>query len=228
MAESRVLYATAHMLFLRAGQNVTDATLRAKIALYNALTLFLAAPDGLETVALQEIWNDILPQNSITTWPADLKNEAHFYRARIRREVEIDSEVEDEYELIDEVDPRAAFAIGYDLRPGNPDRVAQGILELLSKPKVDWSSAFDVLRDRFNWSEIVRPLRRYLLEGDYAADYKAHGRNQRIRPVSRRNRWRNHSARARYIIRTQGYGALLERVFRNIRAYLTKFLDVFV
>jgi glycosyltransferase involved in cell wall biosynthesis len=111
------------------------------------------------------------------------------------------------------------YALGNVVPPGNPDAVAQGLLDLLSQPKDIWKSAFDVVRDRFKWLEVVHPLRRYLLKGDYAADHLVLGRGPGRQKTSSQIIWRSRWARARYIIRTQGFQALLVKIIKKIWSY---------
>jgi len=116
------------------------------------------------------------------------------------------------------------FGLGYVVPPEDPGLVAQAILDLLSQPKDGWSPAFDGIRDRFKWPEVVDPLRRYILEGDFAADHLAIGPNPLLGNASSTNIWRSRLARARYILRNQGFKTLLVRIKRNIRIHLTKLL----
>ena len=101
-------------------------------------------------------------------------------------------------------------------------RLRNALLDLLSKPKDVWKPAFDVICGRFKWSEVVDPLRRYILEGNFAADHIVLGRNSGTSNAAFSNIWRSRFARTRYILKNQGFKALLVKIAKYIRTHLTK------
>jgi len=112
------------------------------------------------------------------------------------------------------------YSLGHVVRNQDPDAVALAIIDLLSVPKSSWFHQFDKIRDQFRWSHVVDPLRRYCLNGSFAADYSLKGRRtdrREVLPILR-----SRLARARYIWRTQGGKAVLTRFGKNFRNYLSK------
>ena len=109
---SRVLYAAAYMIFLKASQGSNSHT----IDLYRAISLFLAhRPSSRNEALAGRVWNDVLVDTDITNWSDNsMKNEAHFYRARIDQEClpRFTTHAENEYERITSSDPRACYFLG--------------------------------------------------------------------------------------------------------------------
>ena len=103
-----------------------------------------------------------------------------------------------------------------------PDVVALTLLELLLQPKMDWAPAFDNIHRRYKWSEVVKPLKEYLLQGDFAPDYALRrGRNYKSNIGGT---WRTRWARLRFIWHTQGFRMALVKIGRYLRANLAKML----
>lgn len=117
---SRVLYATAYMIFLRASRDSDSPS----IDLYRAMSLFLAHRPNARNEALADyIWNEFLADNDIASWSDNsMQKEARFYRARIDQEClpRFTSRAEDEYERITSSDPRACYYLGLQT-PADPD-----------------------------------------------------------------------------------------------------------
>lgn len=109
---SRVLYAAAYMIYLRASQGSNSHA----IDLYRAISLFLAhRPTSRNEALADRVWNDVLVDTDIANWSDNnMRNEAHFYRARINQEClpVFKSVAENEYERITGSDPRACYYLG--------------------------------------------------------------------------------------------------------------------
>ncbi len=113
----------------------------------------------------------------------------------------------------------AEFKLGEVVPPFNPDAVAAALGHLLDRQKTEWQTAFDPLIERFHWQEVVEPLRRYCLEGGYAAD-----RQERVAVQASTSIPAPYSLRARavYIWRTEGAKALIHRGWRYIQWRLSR------
>jgi len=114
------------------------------------------------------------------------------------------------------------YQLGRVVSPENPDQVARALLDLLSSPKDDWNPAFDVIHQHFRWEEVVRPLRAYILKGGLAPDHLAVGKRSALSSASGIGVWRGRWARARFILRTQGFRVFCGKVVRSVRSYLSK------
>ena len=64
------------------------------------------------------------------------------------------------------------FKIGEVVPQFDVEAVARALISILSKPKDSWAPAFEPLGERFSWSRVVSPLRRYCSQGSYAPDRK--------------------------------------------------------
>ncbi len=64
------------------------------------------------------------------------------------------------------------YGLGVVVPPFDVEAVANGLNQLLERPKAAWASAFEPLRETLSWPQVVKPLKRYCLEGGYAADRK--------------------------------------------------------
>jgi len=109
------------------------------------------------------------------------------------------------------------FGLGKVVPPFDAPAVAAALNEILDRPKADWAEAFTPLIERFRWSRVVTPLKRYCLEGSHAPD-----RKERAAPpapiASPYSGW----ARAMYIWRTDGMGALFHRAWRHLQWRLSR------
>ncbi len=106
------------------------------------------------------------------------------------------------------------YGVGQVVPPCDADAVTEALCKMLERPKRAWAPAFEPLRDAFLWTRVVEPLQRFCLHGSYASDRETRGlpaRGQALPGLRRR------LARARYIWRTEGLGALLHRTWRYIR-----------
>ena len=111
----------------------------------------------------------------------------------------------------------AEFGLGKVVPQFNVQAVAEALIEILDHPKGDWTPAFEPLIERFRWSKVVQPLERYCLEGGYAPD-----RQQRAAPPQPASNPYSGWARALYILRTDGPGALLHRAWRHLQWRLSR------
>jgi glycosyltransferase involved in cell wall biosynthesis len=113
------------------------------------------------------------------------------------------------------------YNLGSVVQPESPEEVAQALRDLLSVPKQAWFSNFDEVHQRFKWADIITPLRAYLLTGDLAPDHIAMGQRSspRISPMS--VVWRSWWARARFILRTQGFRVFFSKALTKLRTYLS-------
>jgi hypothetical protein len=109
------------------------------------------------------------------------------------------------------------FGLGKVVPQSDVQAVADALIDLLGRPKQDWGPAFEPLIERFHWSKVVKPLERYCLEGGYAPD-----RQQRAAPVPPADNPYSGWARALYILRSDGLGALLHRAWRHLQWRLSR------
>jgi GT2 family glycosyltransferase len=126
--------------------------------------------------------------------------------------------------LVSDGDVTSEWVRQYDLGrvapPSNADAIAGALVEMLEMPKEAWAPAFEKARAYFFWSRVVEPLRQYCRGGALAADRKI----TRLGPEGARpgKIWRGRLARARYIWRNQGSGALLRRLWRFLQWRLSQ------
>lgn len=105
--------------------------------------------------------------------------------------------------------------IGAVVPPFDDGAVSSALIEILNKPKGAWSAAFEPLDEEFRWSRVVSPLRDYCLSGSHAADRQlASESRDGDRPASS---WAAYSARARFILRTEGWRGLIHRTWRYLQ-----------
>jgi GT2 family glycosyltransferase len=111
------------------------------------------------------------------------------------------------------------YGLGDVVLPFDHQAVAQGLKRILDKTKDDWAPSFEPLQQRLRWSEAVKPLKHYCLEGEYAPD-----RLERIDPVEAMEGpgLRKRLARARHIWRTEGSRVLLHRIWRYLQWRLAR------
>jgi hypothetical protein len=108
--------------------------------------------------------------------------------------------------------------LGRVVPPLDEQAVAMALDELLVKPKSAWEASFAPLREKFAWSQVVSPLRKYCLAGAPAPD---RGKSLPVPSARRGSGWRSSLARARFILRNEGFGALLRRLRRTIQGRLS-------
>jgi glycosyltransferase involved in cell wall biosynthesis len=104
------------------------------------------------------------------------------------------------------------FQIGVVVPAFDDEAVAEGLNRLLDTAKSDWEKAFDPLLERYPWSKVVEPLRRFCLEGAYAPD-----RQERAIPIQPVARSSSAWARAYFILRRDGPKALAHRAWRYLQ-----------
>ncbi|MEJ2598480.1 MAG: glycosyltransferase [Anaerolineales bacterium] len=109
------------------------------------------------------------------------------------------------------------FGLGRVVPQFDDHAVAQALIEILDRPKEDWRPAFQPLIERFRWSKVIQPLEHYCLEGGYAPD-----RQKRTAPSQPAANPYSGWARALYILRTDGPGALLHRAWRHLQWRLSR------
>ena len=109
------------------------------------------------------------------------------------------------------------YGLGMVVPPFDPAAVAEALCALLDRPKEAWKPAFAPLLERFRWSKVVEPLKRYCLEGGYAPD-----RQERSAPQAANLGPQSRLARAIYIGRTDGLRALFHRLWRHLQWRLSR------
>lgn len=111
------------------------------------------------------------------------------------------------------------YNLGEVVPPFAPAAVTAALDRLLDTQKDDWRASFDPLIEHFRWKKVVEPLRKYCLQGGYAAD-----RHERTAALSASPAAAPYSRRARalYIWRTEGVRALLHRGWRYIQWRLSR------
>jgi glycosyltransferase involved in cell wall biosynthesis len=107
------------------------------------------------------------------------------------------------------------FKIGEVVPQFDVEAVARALISILSKPKDSWAPAFEPLGERFSWSRVVSPLRKYCSQGSYAPD-REYRQEIKENQVST-NKWRVRWARARFILRAEGWRSLSHRTWRYLQ-----------
>ena len=109
------------------------------------------------------------------------------------------------------------LGLGQVVPPFDEQAVAAALEAVLSRPKASWAPAFEVLPQKFGWSQVVQPLRRYCLEGEYAADRQAHRGEFVPEPQ------RGSLAQAVFLWRTEGFPTMVGRGWRYLQMRLAGF-----
>jgi len=109
------------------------------------------------------------------------------------------------------------YRLGVVVPQNDPQAVSDGLNLLLNQPKADFAPAFEPLFERYRWSAVIAPLRRYCLEYAYAPD-----RQERSALPTAASPERSNLARALYIYRTEGFRALLHRLWRHLQWRLSR------
>jgi GT2 family glycosyltransferase len=106
------------------------------------------------------------------------------------------------------------FGLGKVVQPFDVDGVAQSLNTLLNQHKSAWAASFEPLQETLCWSQVVKPLLRFCLEGGYASD--RHRRDTRVvasavvpAPSLLTLAWR--------VWRSEGTKALSQRTWQYIR-----------
>jgi glycosyltransferase involved in cell wall biosynthesis len=107
------------------------------------------------------------------------------------------------------------FKIGEVVPQFDVEAVARALISILSKPKDSWAPAFEPLGEKFIWSRVVSPLRRYCSQGSYAPDRK--DRQEIKENQVSTNKWQVRWARARFILRAEGWRSLSHRTWRYLQ-----------
>ena len=107
------------------------------------------------------------------------------------------------------------LGLGQVVPPFDVEAVSAALDLVLSRPKASWAPAFEPLPQKFNWAQVVEPLRRYCLEGHFAAD-----REVRAGPPEPQ---RSSLAQAAFLWRTEGFAAMLGRAWRYLQMRLAGF-----
>jgi hypothetical protein len=108
------------------------------------------------------------------------------------------------------------FGLGQVVPPHDPKEVEKALVKMLGQSKEAWLENFSTFGDAYKWDHVAAPLRRYCLEGGYAADRE--NREELLSGGFEKNgsmqlNW----ARARFILRTQGWGGLIHRTLRYLQ-----------
>jgi GT2 family glycosyltransferase/glycosyltransferase involved in cell wall biosynthesis len=107
------------------------------------------------------------------------------------------------------------FNLGEVVPPLDVEATARGLISILENPKRTWAPAFEPLVEKLNWDRVVAPLLSYCLQGSSAPDRqnrKTHSR-ETISPSGFGIIW----ARARFILRSEGWSGLSHRAWRYIQ-----------
>jgi glycosyltransferase involved in cell wall biosynthesis len=111
------------------------------------------------------------------------------------------------------------YKLGEVVPPFDEEAVARGLNKILDQPKANWAAAFEPLRTSLLWSQVVEPLLRYCLEGEYAPDRLERDELPALESISMTA---GILARARSIWRTEGTRALLHRTWRYFQWRLAR------
>ncbi|RPI24111.1 MAG: glycosyltransferase, partial [Chloroflexota bacterium] len=101
------------------------------------------------------------------------------------------------------------YDLGEVVPPFDVEAVAHGLNAILDQPKAAWAPRFAPLHASLTWSQAVRPLLAYCLNGGIAPD-RPKRQPKPVAPVIPVSGL----ARARYILRTQGPRVLAHRLWR--------------
>jgi hypothetical protein len=109
--------------------------------------------------------------------------------------------------------------IGQVVPANDVNAVSNALSALLDMPKDNWSGPFKSLQEELRWSRIVEPLRRYCLDPKPAADHIYRSRTKSGIIDADTHTWR--LARARYILRKEGFISLLKKSWQYLKNSLT-------
>ena len=110
------------------------------------------------------------------------------------------------------------FNLGKVVPPDDHKAVSAAIIALLDTPKENWTAAFSTLIENMNWKQVVNPLRQYCYRSDFVPDRNYIFANR----GTKQSQWRSYWARARYILRNEGFQALVNRLGRQIQARISR------
>jgi GT2 family glycosyltransferase len=111
------------------------------------------------------------------------------------------------------------FNIGRVIPAFDAAAAAEGLKEILRKPKTSWKESFEPLHRALRWKLVVAPLRQYCLDGEHAPDRKF----QRELENEPDSAWLPAMlARARSIQRSEGTRTLLHRAWRHLQWRLSR------
>ncbi|HBE16937.1 MAG TPA: hypothetical protein DEG17_11830 [Cyanobacteria bacterium UBA11149] len=106
------------------------------------------------------------------------------------------------------------YSVGRVVPPLNVNALVEALGEMLEIPKSTWNSGFDPLRDYFSWQQVVKPLRDYCLQGEYAPDRQQRSLPATSPPVAVRG---GKLKKAIEIWRNDGFLVLLSRIKQKLR-----------
>lgn len=112
------------------------------------------------------------------------------------------------------------YGVGRVVPPLNVEALEQVLGEMLEKPKSAWASAFEPLRESFCWSQVVLPLRRYCLHGEYAPDRQM--RSGLATPVATKGQQPGRLSKALYIWHREGFRAVWRRIWQRIQSRVAR------
>ena len=108
------------------------------------------------------------------------------------------------------------YGIGQVVPSDDSKSVEQALISILGQSKDAWQENFEAFGDEYTWEHVAAPLRKYCLDGGYAAD-----RMDRELPAAgdfgQGPTWRLNWARARFIYRSEGWGGLSHRTWRYVQ-----------
>ena len=109
------------------------------------------------------------------------------------------------------------FQIGRVVKEFDVEGVSQALNSMLDSPKVDWIPAFNALRSRFAWNQVIAPLRNYCLNPYYAPDRgERHSRNPLVIPRQGR------VEKVVQILREKGIKGLVGQILYHLHWLLTR------
>lgn len=114
------------------------------------------------------------------------------------------------------------YGIGRVVPPFDVQAAAEALNELLALPKGALHAAFDPLHEQMNWKRVVEPLKRYCLAGVRAADWGTRPAAATAPLPPATDSLAGKFAKAGYILRQQGPGAMLRQAWTHLKWMLGK------
>jgi glycosyltransferase involved in cell wall biosynthesis len=110
--------------------------------------------------------------------------------------------------------------LGMVVPEGSTEAVASALTTLLNASKREWYTAFERMHEKFNWEQVVEPLRQYCLQPRHAPDRLDRTSKSILiqYPDSKIHK-------AREILKEQGLGGLLSRVIYHTFWLMTRHIN---